>query len=74
MPEAGFELETIQKVPFLAVAWIAQLKILCAILQKRRVREILTRHDADIVVGVDGYVAAPAYSAAWLPKVLLHHP
>lgn len=33
--------------------------------------EILDRHGADVVVGFGGYVAAPAYLAAWLRRVPL---
>ena len=71
VPEAGFELETIQKVPFPRRPDSAALKFPVRWLsEKRRVREILTRHGADIVVGVGGYAAgifscplpeAPAY-------------
>ena len=72
VPEAGFELETIQKVPFPRRPDSAALKFPVRWLsEKRRVREILTRHGADIVVGVGGYAAAPAYSAAHYLKLPL---
>ncbi len=65
VPQAGFEMDTIEKVPFprtvnadlftFPVRWTAQ---------RRTVREILKKRQADVVVGVGGYAAAPAYSEA----------
>lgn len=64
VPAAGFDLMTIKKVPFprrpnldaLAFPgrWISET---------RRVRQILIDVAADVVVGVGGYAAAPAYRA-----------
>lgn len=65
VPAAGFELETIKKVPFPrrpnadALAFPARW-----MRETRRVRQILEEVDADVVVGVGGYAAAPAYRAA----------
>ena len=65
VPRAGYPLETIPKVPFprkpdldaLAFPgrWISEV---------RRVERILKDARADVVVGVGGYAAAPAYRAA----------
>ncbi len=65
VPKAGFPLETINKVPFprrinkaafeFPARWHKELA---------KVTDILTSSDADAVVGVGGYAAAPAYSAA----------
>ena len=65
VPQAGFELDTIDKVPFprrpnlymlqFPVKWVRET---------RKVREILTRRHADIVVGFGGYASAPVYSTA----------
>ncbi len=65
VPQAGFELETIEKVPFprrpnmAALKFPAQWKA-----ETQKVREILTRHEAQVVVGFGGYTSAPVYAAA----------
>ena len=53
VPQAGFELETIEKVPF------PRRKA-----ETAKVRDILTRHEAQVVVGFGGYTSAPVYAAA----------
>ena len=65
VPQAGFELETIEKVPFprrpnmAALKFPAQWKA-----ETAKVRDILTRHEAQVVVGFGGYTSAPVYAAA----------
>ena len=65
VPQAGFELETIEKVPFprrpnkAALQFPAKWKA-----EKAEVRDILTRHQAQVVVGFGGYTSAPVYAAA----------
>ena len=60
VPQAGFELETIEKVPFprrpnkAALQFPAKWKA-----EKAKVRDILTRHQAQVVVGFGGYTSAP---------------
>lgn len=65
VPQAGYELETVEKVPFpralnaAAFAfpgkWFSEL---------REAKDILRRHHADVVVGFGGYASAPVYRAA----------
>lgn len=65
VPAAGFPLEAIEKVPFprrpnldalrFPVRWCREVG---------RVKEILHRQSADLVVGFGGYAAAPVYRAA----------
>ncbi len=65
VPQAGFELETIEKVPFprrpnkAALQFPAKWKA-----EKAKVRDILTRHQTQVVVGFGGYTSAPVYAAA----------
>ncbi len=74
VPQAGYPLETIEKVPFprrinkAALAFPGKWRAEVA-----KVRTILADAQADAVVGVGGYAAAPAYRAArtmGLPLVL----
>ncbi len=72
VPQAGFPLETIQKVPFprrpdlnalkFPFRWSRELK---------KVEDILATQHADVVVGVGGYASAPAYRAAWKAHIPL---
>lgn len=65
VPAAGFDMDTIDKVPFprridadavkFPVRWIRETS---------KVRSILSGRHADVLVGVGGYAAAPAYYAA----------
>lgn len=65
VPQAGYPLETINKVPFprrinkAAFAFPGQWRA-----EVSKVRGILADAKADVVVGVGGYAAAPAYRAA----------
>ena len=65
VPEAGYELDTIEKVPFPRKPNIDALKFpIRWIREKRKVRNILEKRKADVVVGFGGYAAAPAYCQA----------
>ena len=72
VPEAGFELLLIEKLPFPRRpgiwALVFPLKFLIAV---SKVRKYLRTHGIEIVVGFGGYVSAPAYLAARLEKVPL---
>ena len=72
VPQAGFDLLTIEKLPFPRRVGIRALvfpfKFLIAV---SRVRSYLRKHSVKIVVGFGGYVSAPAYLAARLEKVPL---
>lgn len=65
VPVAGYELDTIEKVPFprrpnmAALRFPVQWKRECA-----KVRRILESRHADVVAGFGGYASAPAYAAA----------
>lgn len=65
VPQAGFELDTIDKVPFprrldaAAVRFPARWRR-----EVVRTRAILADRKADVVVGFGGYASAPAYRAA----------
>ena len=65
VPVAGYELDTIEKVPFprrpnmAALRFPAQWKKECA-----KVRSILESRHADVVAGFGGYASAPAYATA----------
>ncbi|WP_308748006.1 UDP-N-acetylglucosamine--N-acetylmuramyl-(pentapeptide) pyrophosphoryl-undecaprenol N-acetylglucosamine transferase [uncultured Bifidobacterium sp.] len=65
VPQAGFELETIEKVPFPRRPNKAALQFPAKWwAETAKVRDILTRHDAQVVVGFGGYTSAPVYAAA----------
>jgi UDP-N-acetylglucosamine--N-acetylmuramyl-(pentapeptide) pyrophosphoryl-undecaprenol N-acetylglucosamine transferase len=65
VPQAGFELDTIAKVPFprrpdrQALRFPARWRR-----EQKKVREILERRQCDVVVGFGGYVSAPVYTVA----------
>lgn len=65
VPQAGYELDTIDKVPFprrpnlYALQFPAKWKR-----ETSKVRSILASRQADVVVGFGGYASAPAYAAA----------
>lgn len=65
VPEAGYDLEFIPRVPFPRRPSADLLRLP---LRFRRAvatgQEILRRHDADVLVGVGGYVCTPMYLAA----------
>lgn len=65
VPRAGFELETIEKVPFPRRPNKAALQFPAKWwAETAKVRDILTRHHAQVVVGFGGYTSAPVYAAA----------
>jgi UDP-N-acetylglucosamine--N-acetylmuramyl-(pentapeptide) pyrophosphoryl-undecaprenol N-acetylglucosamine transferase len=72
VPEAGFELLVIEKLPFPRRpgiwALVFPFKFLGAV---SKVRKHIKTHAIKIVVGFGGYVSAPAYLAARLEKVPL---
>lgn len=65
VPQAGYELDTVEKVPFprrpnkdaLTFPWRWSR-------EKRKVHAILERRKAQVVVGFGGYASAPVYSVA----------
>ncbi|WP_316309911.1 UDP-N-acetylglucosamine--N-acetylmuramyl-(pentapeptide) pyrophosphoryl-undecaprenol N-acetylglucosamine transferase, partial [Clavibacter michiganensis] len=65
VPERGYELLTVDKVPFprrpngAAVAFPARFQRAVS-----QVRAHIRRHGVDVVVGFGGYASAPAYIAA----------
>lgn len=65
VPQAGYELDTIDKVPFprrpnrAALQFPGRWRN-----ERRRVREILARRQAQVVAGFGGYASAPVYAAA----------
>ncbi len=72
VPEAGFELLLIEKLPFPRKpglwAIIFPFKFFSAV---SRVRKYIREHSIDAVVGFGGYVSAPAYLAAKSEKIPL---
>lgn len=65
VPQAGFELDTIAKVPFPRRPNMQALRFPGRWRQEqKKVRAILERRQADVVVGFGGYVSAPVYSVA----------
>lgn len=68
VPESGFELVCIPKVPLPRNLSLSTLRFPWALIQTiRAARTVIA--DADCVVGFGGYVAAPAYLAARVEKV-----
>lgn len=75
VPEAGFPLLTIEKLPFPRSigfrALVFPLKFWNAV---RKVKSYIRQHKIDVVVGFGGYVSAPAYLAARsMKKPLILH-
>ncbi len=70
VPERGYELATIERLPFprrpngYALSFPA--RYLRAV---KRVRELMRQRRIDVVVGFGGYASAPAYRAAHLERV-----
>ena len=65
VPERGYELVTIPKLPFPRRPDAAALRFPARFRSSvRRVRELIAERDVDVVVGFGGYASAPAYSAA----------
>ena len=72
VPERGFELVTIPRLPLprrLSPSVLAfPLRLLAASL---KVRSLIRERNVDAVVGFGGYASAPAYLGAWFAKVPL---
>jgi UDP-N-acetylglucosamine--N-acetylmuramyl-(pentapeptide) pyrophosphoryl-undecaprenol N-acetylglucosamine transferase len=72
VPEAGYPLLTIEKVPFprrIGIwAIVFPFKFLAAV---SRVQKYIREHSIDVVVGFGGYVSAPAYLAAKRERIPL---
>ncbi len=65
VPQAGYELETIEKVPFPRRPNMAALRFPAQWRREgRKTRQILSRRQAQVVVGFGGYASAPVYAAA----------
>jgi len=65
VPARGYELLTVERLPFPRRPSAAALRFPARYRAAvGAVRRILTERDVDVVVGVGGYAAAPAYSAA----------
>lgn len=72
VPERGYELATIAKVPFPRrlnrAAWRFPREFLRAI---RDVRALIVERKIEVLVGFGGFVSGPAYVAAWREKIPL---
>ncbi len=65
VPQAGYELDTIAKVPFPRRPNMAAVRFpLDWHRETRKVRSILKRRDAQVIAGFGGYASAPVYAAA----------
>lgn len=65
VPEAGFELDTIERVPFPRRPSMDVLRFAGRFRTAvEQAKQILRRREADVLVGVGGYVATPMYLAA----------
>ncbi|MCH4209262.1 UDP-N-acetylglucosamine--N-acetylmuramyl-(pentapeptide) pyrophosphoryl-undecaprenol N-acetylglucosamine transferase [Bifidobacterium sp.] len=65
VPQAGYELDAIAKVPFPRRPDLDALRFPRRWMEeRRRVREILTRRQTQVVAGFGGYASAPVYAGA----------
>lgn len=65
VPQAGLPLDVIEKVPFPRKPNLYMFKFPFKwVREKNKVREILKKRRADVVVGFGGYASAPVYSQA----------
>lgn len=65
VPERGYELQTIERLPFPRKPSLYALKFPLKYQRAiRRVRELIRERNVDVVVGFGGYASAPAYQAA----------
>jgi len=72
VPQRGYELLTVPRLPFPRRASPAALRFPAALKGAvDGVRALLREHDVDVVVGFGGYASAPAYVAARLERVPL---
>ncbi len=69
VPERGYELVTIDKVPLPRRPSKAMFRFPGRFLQAvREIRHLVMERDIDVVIGFGGFVSAPAYIAAWREK------
>lgn len=72
VPERGYELHTIERLPFPRTPNRSALTFPARYLRAvRQVGDLLRERKIDVVVGFGGYASAPAYRAAKLAKVPL---
>lgn len=70
VPAAGFPLETIERVPMPRRPSADLVKLPVRLVRAvRQAMKIIDAAEADVVVGVGGYVSTPLYVAAWIRKV-----
>lgn len=70
VPERGFVLTTIPRVPFPRRLNRAAFSFPARFAEAvRRSRRIIRERDVDVVLGFGGYASAPAYVAAWRERV-----
>ncbi|KRF06130.1 UDP-N-acetylglucosamine--N-acetylmuramyl-(pentapeptide) pyrophosphoryl-undecaprenol N-acetylglucosamine transferase [Arthrobacter sp. Soil782] len=70
VPAAGFRLETIERVPMPRRPSVDLLKLPVRLVRAvRQALRIIDAAQADVVVGVGGYVSTPLYLAAWIRRV-----
>ena len=70
VPQAGFELETIEKVPFPRRLNMAALRFPADWKRETaKTRQILERRQAQVVVGFGGYASAPVYASAHAMRI-----
>ncbi len=65
VPERGYELVTVQRLPFPRRLTLSALRFPLRLARAvRHVRSLISQRGVDVVVGFGGYAAAPAYLAA----------
>ncbi|GAB3554255.1 undecaprenyldiphospho-muramoylpentapeptide beta-N-acetylglucosaminyltransferase [Arthrobacter tumbae] len=70
VPAAGFRLETIERVPMPRRPSVDLLKLPVRLVRAvRQALKIIDAAQADVVVGVGGYVSTPLYVAAWIRRI-----
>lgn len=70
VPAAGFRLETIERVPMPRRPSVDLFKLPVRLVRAvRQALKIVDAAQADVVVGVGGYVSTPLYLAAWIRRV-----
>ena len=75
VPAAGFELSTVERLPFPRALSLAALVYPFKLARAVRVtRKLIRTRTVDVVVGYGGYASAPAYLAAWFEKkpIVIH--
>lgn len=70
VPERGYELLTVERLPFPRRPSLAALRFPARLLGAvAKTRRYLKERRVDVVVGFGGYASAPAYVAAWRSKL-----